>query len=288
MRRYGVNRGAFGDLGAIGRPAGSREARGGREETRSTAKNTMIEHGIAPVAGGAPNPSSCCCCSSRAFACLRDLRALRVNRGACGGGGSLGQPTGSREGREGRGGPQRNTDRDGHRAGGPGRAEPPLRCGAVLRRTTVPRASAQTTDLHRLAVQIETRRTDPVDQAHQPLTPLRRENVGTLLLCHRDLKFDAMLDCAGHDVDLVLNRLRRFSGAPEMNEWTHSAALPGGKRELGRTSPPSSNLTSIWGAPSRTGQLAQTNLAIRTSTEANRRGGGTGPVTAAIFTCRSP
>jgi|GEM_PF-242075 antitoxin VapB len=46
---------------------------------------------------------------------------------------------------------------------------------------TDPRASAQKTDMQRLAVHVDTRRTDPVPQAKQQLALFQCQNVGTLL-----------------------------------------------------------------------------------------------------------
>ncbi len=46
---------------------------------------------------------------------------------------------------------------------------------------TVPRASAQKTDMQRLVVHVGTRQADAVPQANQPLTPFQSQNVGTLL-----------------------------------------------------------------------------------------------------------
>jgi len=55
-------RSAFGRRGVIGEPAGSREARGAREETRRTAAG--IDTGFTSADESAPNHHSCCCCAS--------------------------------------------------------------------------------------------------------------------------------------------------------------------------------------------------------------------------------
>ncbi len=52
---------------------------------------------------------------------------------------------------------------------------------AVLRCRTVPRASAQKTDMRRLNVYVEIRPNDAVPHANQPLAPFSSQNLGTLL-----------------------------------------------------------------------------------------------------------
>ena len=57
LRGLRANCGACGCGGAVAEPAGSREARGAREESRRTA--TLIDTGIASADPGVPNHNSC-------------------------------------------------------------------------------------------------------------------------------------------------------------------------------------------------------------------------------------
>jgi len=58
---------------------------------------------------------------------------------------------------------------------------------------TVPRASAQKTDMQRLVVHVETRPDDAVPQASQPLAAFSSQNVGTLLSA--EFKLEAVRRC---------------------------------------------------------------------------------------------
>ncbi len=62
LRGLRANRSAFGCLGVIGEPAGSREARGAPEETRRIAAG--IHTGFTSADESAPNHHSCCCNAS--------------------------------------------------------------------------------------------------------------------------------------------------------------------------------------------------------------------------------
>ncbi len=90
-RALRVNRGAVGGVGAFGQAPGSREA---REAARRTAQTTHDgEKHRADGWGGAESPNP----FLLFFACLRERRALRANRGAVGGVGAFGQAPGSRK-----------------------------------------------------------------------------------------------------------------------------------------------------------------------------------------------
>ena len=65
------------------------------------------------------------------------------------------------------------------------------------------RTTAQKTEIQRRAVQIETRRNNAVRQANQQLTPLRRENVGTLLKYSKN----AEIDSNGIRTEITANRV---------------------------------------------------------------------------------
>jgi len=76
---------------------------------------------------------------------------------------------------------------------------------------TDPRASAQKTDLQRLAVQVDTRQTDPVPQANQQLALFQCQNVGTLLM--RDKLF-AYPRGSAESVGSVFQRLSILEHTP--------------------------------------------------------------------------